>query len=51
MAKIWRNRLIAGTQVFSDCPLRYQKDVLELLEADVDAGVISRERYDEIVAG
>lgn len=50
MAKIWRNRLIAGTQHFSDCPERYRSAVIALLTADVQNGVITQERYDEILA-
>lgn len=48
MAKIWRNRLIAGTQQFENCPERYKADVIALLKADVEKGVISQERYEEI---
>ena len=48
MAKIWRNRLIAGTQVWADCPERYRAAVKALLRADVEAGRITAERYYEI---
>lgn len=51
MAKIWRNRLEAGTQKFSDCPQRYRAAVIELLEADVEAGVITEDKYQEIISG
>jgi hypothetical protein len=50
MAKIWRNRLIDGTQKFSDCPARYRDAVLALLRADVENGVITQERFDEIIS-
>ena len=50
MAKIWRNRLIDGTQKFSECPERYKTAVLALLQADVKNGVISQERYEEIIS-
>lgn len=49
MAKIWRNRLIAGTQVWADCPAKYRDAVKALLRADVEAGRITAERYQEIV--
>jgi len=49
MAKIWRNRLIAGTQLFEDCPVKYREAVIELLRKDVQNGVITEERYEEIV--
>ena len=47
MAKIWRNRIIAETQSFSDCPERYQDDVKALLRADVENGVITPEQYEQ----
>lgn len=48
MAKIWRNRLIAGTQHFEDCPTRYKDAVVALLRDDVTNGVITQERFVEI---
>ena len=50
MAKIWRNRIEAGTQVFSDCPAKYQKDVLNLMQQDVEDGVITQEEYDKLIS-
>ena len=49
MAKIWRNRLEAGTQVWADCPAKYRDAVKALLRADVESGKITTERYREIV--
>ena len=48
MAKIWRNRIIAGDKEYSSCPERYRAAVLELLKADVASGVITQERFEEI---
>ena len=48
MAKIWRNRLIAGTQLFDDCPDRYKDAVIALLRNDVMHNVITAERFKEI---
>lgn len=48
MAKIWRNRLEAGTQKWEDCPEKYRADVLKLLKDDVRKGKISPERFKEI---
>lgn len=48
MAKIWRNRIIAGDQQFSDCPARYRNQVLALLRADVENGVITAEEFTEL---
>lgn len=48
MAKIWRNRIIAGDQQFSDCPARYRTQVLALLRADVENGVITAEQFEEL---
>ena len=49
MAKIWRNRLEAGTQVWADCPEKYRDEVKRLLKLDVVIGKITPERYEEIV--
>lgn len=48
MAKIWRNRLIAGTQKFEDCPERYKESVFLMLRQDVIDGVITVEQYKDI---
>lgn len=48
MAKIWRNRLVAGTQVWANCPERYRAAVQALLREDVEASRITAERYQEI---
>nr|DAJ79369.1 MAG TPA: Dolichol-phosphate mannosyltransferase subunit [Caudoviricetes sp.] len=45
MAKVWKNRIEAGAQKFSDCPERYKEDVLQLLREDVDKNVISEDRF------
>ena len=48
MAKIWRNRIEAGTQVFADCPDRYKEDVLALMRVDVEDGVITAGEFVEL---
>lgn len=48
MAKIWRNRLIAGTQVFSECPEQYRNDVIDLLKQEVAEGNIDAAKFEEI---
>jgi hypothetical protein len=48
MAKIWRNRLEAGTQIWADCPERYRSEVKKLLKLDVVIGKLTAERYEEI---
>lgn len=48
MAKIWRNRIIAGDQLYENCPQRYKARVLELLRADVVDGVITAEQFEEL---
>ena len=47
MPKIWRNRIIAGDKLFSDCPERYRDNVRELLKYDVADGTITAEQYEE----
>ena len=49
MAKIWRNRIIAGDQLYENCPARYQSQVKALLRQDVENGVITAEQYEEFV--
>ena len=41
MAKIWRNRIEAGTQKLADCPARYRNDVVVLIQGDIENGVIT----------
>lgn len=48
MAKIWHKRILAGTQSYDDCPLKYKADVKLMLKDDVLNGVISIETYEEI---
>lgn len=48
MAKIWKNRLVAGTQVFAECPDKYKDDVIALLKEDVKEGEITAEQYKDI---
>ena len=49
MAKIWHKRILAGTQFFDDCPLKYKADVKAMFIEDVENGVISAEQYEEII--
>jgi hypothetical protein len=48
MAKIWKNRLEAGTQKWSECPEKYRAEVKKLLRKDVRDGKISKKEYKEI---
>lgn len=48
MNRIWANRLEAGTQTWADCPTFRKAAVEAILRADVEAGSISAERYEEI---
>lgn len=48
MAKIWRNRIEAGTKKYADCPERYKDEVLALMREDVANGVITAERFEEL---
>lgn len=43
MAKIWRNRIVAGTRKFSDCPARWKEEVRALILADVESGELDAE--------
>lgn len=48
MAKIWRNRIEGRTQLFSECPERYKKDVLDLMIQDVADGIITEDVFFEL---
>lgn len=48
MARIWRNRIEAGDQLFENCPARYKPQVLTLLREDVVNGVITAEQFEEL---
>lgn len=49
MDKIWANRLIAGTKVWTEVPASRKETVKAELERRVQAGEITAERYEEIV--
>lgn len=49
MAKIWHKRILAQTQVYADCPLKYKADVKAMFIDDVQNGVITIEQYEEII--
>lgn len=48
IAKIWRNRIEAGTKKFADCPARYQDKVLTLMRQDVIDGIITAEQFETL---
>ena len=48
MARLWKDRIIAGTRKFADCPSRYQNDVLALLRIDVQNNKISKEKFEQL---
>jgi len=48
IAKIWRNRIEAGTQSFSDCPEKYKDMVLDLMREDVQIGKITAEEFEAL---
>lgn len=45
IAKIWRNRIEAGTQAYSDCPTKYQTDVLACMREDVVNHVLTAQEF------
>ena len=48
MAKIWRNRIEAGDQLFENCPTRYINQVLTLMRQDVVDQIITKEQFEQI---
>ena len=63
MARIWRNRVEAGTKKLANCPMKYRADVIELIREDlangdyteqqlqqlVESGMMTQEEYVEIL--
>ena len=49
MVKIWANRLIAGTQVWSSVPEKRVDEVKAELESRVALGEITQEQFDLII--
>ena len=45
MAKIWRNRIEAGDQLYSNCPAKYKPGVLTYMRQDVTDGLITAEEF------
>lgn len=45
MAKIWRNRIIAGDKAYNKCPVTWKLSVKDLLWQDVIDGVITASQY------
>ena len=50
MARIWANRLEAGTQKWKDCPIERREAVKETMKQDVETGRggMTEARYAEI---
>lgn len=49
MAKIWHNRILAGTRTYDEVPQTWKAQVKVLFKADVVSGVITEEEYAEII--
>lgn len=49
IAKIWKNRIVAGDQIYSECPKMFKEAVKTLLEKDVENGVLTEEAYKELI--
>ena len=49
MAKIWRNRIEAGTKMLGNCPLRYRADVIALIQDDLDSGTYTDNQLRQLV--
>lgn len=48
MARIWANRLEAGTRTWDEVPLTWQEATKNCLRVDVKNGKITAKRYEEI---
>ena len=50
MARIWANRLEAGTQLWENCPAHRREAVKKIMQDDIKTGRggMTAERYEEI---
>lgn len=48
MERIWKNRIIAGTRTYMGCPDQYKDGVELLLREDVEKGILSVDRFEEL---
>ena len=48
MERIWKNRIIAGTRTFRGCPDQYKDGVVLLLREEVENGILSVDRFEEL---
>lgn len=49
MAKIWKNRIVAKTKTFSECPIRYKDAVKALLQELVETKELTQEEVDALL--
>ena len=49
MAKIWYNRICAGTRTYAEVPNTWKGQVKVLFKTDVVNGVITEDEYAEII--
>lgn len=50
IAKIWRNRVEAGTQMLSNCPVKYKDVVIGLIQGDIENGDFTKDQLKALVA-
>ena len=49
MAKVWHNRILAGTRTYAEVPMTWKAQVKVLFKADVVSGLITEEEYAEFI--
>ena len=49
MAKIWKNRIEAGTQALHECPNKYRDEVIRLIRQDIEEDKFTLEMLQELV--
>ena len=49
VAKIWRNRIEAGTQMLSHCPAKYRAQVITLIQEDLESGAYTIAQLRQLV--
>lgn len=49
LAKIWKRRILAGTQKITDCPKSEKGDVITLIRSDISNGTLTKETLYSLV--
>lgn len=49
MARIWANRIEAGTKLLKNCPLQYRSGAILFIQEDLESGRYSKSQLRQLV--